>query len=496
MNKSNDSEAYDKILKATSLFGGVQVINIFVTIIRTKIIALLLGPLGIGINGLLISTLGFIERITNFGLGSSAIRNVAAANSSGDKTRVAKVVLIFRKLVWFTGLLGSIITVILSPVLSQITFGNKDYTLAFIWISITLLFNQISAGQAVVLRGMRKLKYLAQSSLSGSTLGLMISTPIYYFFKINGIVPSIILMSLASLLRTWYYSRKVKFEKVTVNKTEILTEGKDMLKLGFMIGLSGLISLFASYLLRIYISNTGGIEQVGLYTAGFAFINTYVSLISSAMGTDYYPRLSAVAHDNNRSRVMINQQAEVTLLILGPIITTFIIYIHLIIIIFYSKQFIPVDEMLNYGAIGTFFKATSWAIAFIILAKGNSQLFFVNELSGNIYMLCFNIIGYKFLGLTGLGISFMVGYFVYHVQVWLISKHKFEFYFNNEAYKIFLVQFLFSGVSIFLVKFIGGITSYIIGTLIILIASTHSFIEINKRISVSSFLKKLLKKEK
>jgi O-antigen/teichoic acid export membrane protein len=324
----------------------------------------------------------------------------------------------------------------------------------------------------------------------------MISTPIYYFFKINGIVPSIILMSLASLLRTWYYSRKVKFEKVTVNKTEILTEGKDMLKLGFMIGLSGLISLFASYLLRIYISNTGGIEQVGLYTAGFAFINTYVSLISSAMGTDYYPRLSAVAHDNNRSRVMINQQAEVTLLILGPIITTFIIYIHLIIIIFYSKQFIPVDEMLNYGAIGTFFKATSWAIAFIILAKGNSQLFFVNELSGNIYMLCFNIIGYKFLGLTGLGISFMVGYFVYHVQVWLISKHKFEFYFNNEAYKIFLVQFLFSGVSIFLVKFIGGITSYIIGTLIILIASTHSFIEINKRISVSSFLKKLLKKEK
>ena len=69
-----------------------------------------------------------------------------------------------------------------------------------------------------------------------------------------------------------------------------------MLSLGFVISMSGLISLGASYIVRIYISNTGGVDDVGLYNAGFALINTYVGLVFTAMGTDYYPRLAAVAN--------------------------------------------------------------------------------------------------------------------------------------------------------------------------------------------------------
>jgi len=92
-----------------------------------------------------------------------------------------------------------------------------------------------------------------------------------------------------------------------------------MLKMGFMLSLSGLISTAASYIVRVFISNTGGVADVGLYSAGFAIISTYVGLVFTAMGTDYYPRLSVVAHDNVEARLLINQQAEVAILILAPI---------------------------------------------------------------------------------------------------------------------------------------------------------------------------------
>ncbi|MCB0750420.1 MAG: oligosaccharide flippase family protein, partial [Ignavibacteriae bacterium] len=367
---AENKSSYREVIKATSLFGGVQVFGIIISIIRSKFVAVLLGPMGMGISGLLTSTTGMIAALTNFGLGTSAVKDVSVANSTGNRLRISIVVTVFRRWVWLTGFLGAVITLIFSPWLSQITFGNQDYTYAFIIISITLLLNQISTGQLVLLRGMRKLKQLAKSSMVGSLLGLFTVIPIYYFFGISGIVPGIIVTSLTALILSWFFARKIDLKKVYVSRLRTIAEGREMLKMGFAISLSGLITLGASYFVRIFISNHGGVDQVGLYNAGFAIINTYVGMIFTAMGTDYYPRLSAVSHDNKLSRQTIIQQAEIALLILAPFISVFLVFINWIVVVLYSTKFMPVNEMILWAALGMFFKAISWSIAFIFLAKG------------------------------------------------------------------------------------------------------------------------------
>ena len=190
--------SYRQIMKATSLFGGVQVFLIIIQVIRSKFVAILLGPDGMGISGLLYSTIGMIRGFTDFGLGTSAVKDIAAANSTEDQEKISRVVIVIRRLVWLTGTFGALITIVLSSWLSQITFGNHNYTLAFIWISITLLFNQLSSGQVVLLQGMRKLQNLAKANLAGSTLGLIVTVPLYYILGIDGIVPGIIATSLIS----------------------------------------------------------------------------------------------------------------------------------------------------------------------------------------------------------------------------------------------------------------------------------------------------------
>lgn len=489
---SEAQSSYRQIMKATSLFGGVQVFNIVITIIRTKFIAVLLGPLGMGISGLLTTTTSFIGGLTNFGLGTSAVRDIASAHGKGDNDRITTVVSVFRKLVWATGFLGMVVTIILSPLLSHITFGNKDYTIAFILISITLLLNQISSGQGVLLRGMRQLSYMAKSNVIGSVMGLITTIPLYYVYGIEGIVPAIIITAVTQLFLTWYFAKKLNIKPVNVTIKQTISEGKGMVQLGFMISLSGLITLGASYIVRIFISNTGGIEQVGLYNAGFAIIGTYVGLVFTAMSTDYYPRLSAVAHDNNKCKEVINQQAEIALLILGPIIAGFIIFIHWVIILLYSNKFIAIDEMINYAALGTLFKAASWSIAFVFLAKGTSQLFFWNELITNIYLLGFNILGYHLGGLTGLGISFLAAYLLYLLQVFTVSKLRFEFNFNKAFYKIFLFQLLLSVMAFILIKFVGGVYAYLFGSLVIIISAVYSFYELDKRMGLKSALQNIL----
>ena len=479
-------------MKATSLFGGVQVFNIIISIIRSKFIAVLLGPAGMGIAGLLTSTTGLIGRLTNFGLSTSAVRDVAFANGTDNKTRIATVVTVLRRWVWVTGTLGSLVMLVLSPWLSQLTFGNRDYTIAFIWISITLLFTQLSTGQLVILQGMRKLQYLAKASLTGSALGLIITVPLYYRFGMDGIVPSIIFSSVISFLLSWYFAKKVKIEHVKVSRIRTLAEGKDMLTMGFMISMSGLISMGASYLVSIFISNTGGVSQVGLYTAGFAIINGYVGLIFTAMGTDYYPRLSAVAHSNELCKQTINQQAEIALLILAPILMVFLVFIQWVVIILYSNKFIAVDSMIHWAALGMLFKAASWAIAFILLAKGASKLFFWNELIANIYLLGLNILGYYFMGLTGLGISFLVGYLLYLIQVFVLSKIKYQFSFDPAFIRIFIIQFLLAISCFLIVKYVRMPYSYIIGMGLIMISTWYSYKELDKRLGFRIILTNLI----
>jgi O-antigen/teichoic acid export membrane protein len=205
-----ESKSYIQIFKSTSLFGGVQILSIIISVIRSKFIAIFLGPTGIGVSGLLTSTIMLISSITNLGIERSSVKNIASANTRGNELMITKIVSVTHYLVWFTGTIGSFIIFIFSPYLSDLAFGNDDFSISFKFIAITVLFNQISSGQIAVLRGLRKLKYMASSSLLGSLIGLIVTIPIYYFYGIDGIVPSIILTSVVTLLITTYYRNNFK----------------------------------------------------------------------------------------------------------------------------------------------------------------------------------------------------------------------------------------------------------------------------------------------
>ena len=192
---SETQSSYRQIFKATSLFGGVQIVRILVSIVQSKVIALLLGPTGMGIAGLFTSTSSLVEGLTNFGLRTSAVRDISEANESGDFTKVSRVIIVLRRLVWITGFLGLIATFILAPLLSNLTFGSKEYAIAFRWLSVTLLFNQLASGQNVLLQGLRQLKFLAKANIIGAIISLLVSVPLYYFYKIDGIVPALITSS-------------------------------------------------------------------------------------------------------------------------------------------------------------------------------------------------------------------------------------------------------------------------------------------------------------
>ena len=81
---------------------------------------------------------------------------------------------------------------------------------------------------------------------------------------------------------------------------------------------------------------------MGYYAAGILIINAYVGMIFNAMATDYFPRLSAINKDNNAIQKVVNEQAEIAILLITPIITLFLLFKELIIQILYTPSFLVI----------------------------------------------------------------------------------------------------------------------------------------------------------
>ena len=161
----------------------------------------------------------------------------------------------------------------------------------------------------------------------------------------------------------------------------------------------------------------------------------------------------------------------------------------------YSTKFIPINEMIIWAALGIFFKAVSWSISFILLAKGEGKVFFWNELIANIYTLGLNLLGYHIWGLKGLGISFLISYILYLIQIFVLSKIKYEFSFDKALVKIFLIQFLLALSSFIAVNILSKPYLYMVGTVLIVISIWYSIKELDSRLDLKVLLTSYIKRK-
>jgi O-antigen/teichoic acid export membrane protein len=488
--KDKNISSFNEIIKSTSIFGGLQIFNILISILRSKMIAVFLGPSGIGIYGLITSSLGLVSGITNFGLATVAVKSITEANATSDKKDLNKALFIIKKTSWITGFFGLLLTFFFAKKMSIIAFQNEDYIVWFRFLSIVILTNQLNITYNSLFQGLRKFSTLTKITFLSSLISFLISIPLFYFFQKTTILLSIIITSFVSLSISIFFAKDFNFHSIKLNTNEILIESYKIIKVGFLISLSFLLGTVSSYLLQIYITNKGGVEQVGLYLAGFAIINNYVGIIFSAMSTEYYPRLTLTASNFLLSKKIINQQAEFTLLVLAPILLFFIIFINFIINLLYSNSFLLLNDMLYWSAIGVYFKCIGWPIAYYFLARGDGKLYFINELISVFYSLALSILGYYLYGMTGLGVAYMVSQILYLFQCYIITRFNFKFEFDYNVLKIFTIQLLIAFLTMCLIYFRKHDQVFYFSAIVLLFFSfLYSFYELEKRIQILDNLK-------
>ncbi|MBR5323477.1 MAG: O-antigen translocase [Muribaculaceae bacterium] len=471
---------YRKIIGATSLFGGVQVINMLCSLIRNKIIALLLGAEGVGMISLFNSSVEMVSSLTNLGLRQSSVRDVATAHKKGEEL-LRKVSGVVRKLSLVLGLFGAMVFIGAAPLLSKVTFGNDQNIWSFVFLSAALLFNALASGEQAILQGSEKLKIFARSTVAGSVTSLLVSIPLYYYLGLRGVVPSLLLASLFTFLFNYIASKKsnLKSEKTTVKTA--FNEGAPMLKLGVYMTISGFMTTFLNYVLIAWMNRYASMTEVGYYQAGFTLVTRYVGLIFIAMSTEYYPRLASVHNDREQLSLQVSRQMESSLLMLLPIVTLFLVLQNWIIPLLYKSDFVAVASYTTWAMPGVVFKAISWSLGFILLAKGEGKLFLITELISDVTSIVINILLYLNLGLEGLGIAYTLNFMIYTTYMWIISCKRYGFMPEKSFYIVFLVSAFLIYTQAVVID--SEISKYLIPSLFAVVATIYSLIALRKRLS-------------
>lgn len=492
MVKESEQKEYRKNFGTTILFSGVQVFQILIRIVRSKFVAMLIGPTGLGISSLLRSTTDLISSATSLGLKTSGVKSVSSANAENDKLSIARTIIALRRLILITGILGAVICSVLSPVWSKLSFGNSDYIVAFVIVSLTILFDQLTGGEIVLLQGLQMKRFLARVNVIGQTLGLVLTIPLYYFYGVKAIPWVFALSSILTYIITIFYTRRVKLLRVKVSFKETFSIGREMIKLGFFLSLQMILGYLSTFFIRNVVSHIGGVNEVGLYSAGIAIVNVYLGLVFAAISTDYFPRLAATKNIATLSST-ISRQANITMLLFIPIVTAFIIFIKPVIIILYSDRFLPVENMLYWAIGATIVKSLGWSMSYSLLAKAKPLFFFYNELAVTIYGSALQIAGYYLWGLTGFGIAILAGYCIYLVQMTIVTKRYFNYHITNETRKLFaLGNLAVMGaviIRIISLKFDSDVLMYVIGALYIVIISYFVIVEFNKKMDLVGYVK-------
>jgi O-antigen/teichoic acid export membrane protein len=140
------------------------------------------------------------------------------------------------------------------------------------------------------------------------------------------------------------------------------------------------------------------------------------------------------------------------------------------------------------------FKAVSFSLGYVIIARGDSKLFLRTTLSFNAILFTINALGYYYWGLSGLGVSFLIYYIIHFFSLIVIVRWRYGLSLSRSLYAIFATGLILC-VSVLLISFIAfSVLQFTFTAVLIIITCLFSLYRLNQRIDLNDMLRR--KKDK
>lgn len=394
------------------IIGGARAVNIFISIIRMKVLAVLLGPSGVGLLSIYNNLQGMVEQAAGLGMSSSGVRQIASTRGAEAELSKVRRVLLAAHLI--QGTLAMLALWLFREPVSEWVFGDSANTSEVMLIGIAVLLSLLGAAQTTLLQGLRRIGDLGRVTVLAALVGTIAGLLAVWSFGLAGLILFVLVQPFSGLMAALYFTRRLP--KPTAQRpspNELWEIWKPMASLGAAFMLGGLATSATLLLLRSRIVQDFGLDAAGQFAAALGITMTYVSFLLGATAADYYPRLTEVINDHAAATRLMNDQAQLGLAIGGPVLLLLIGLAPWVITLLYSPEFAPAATLLQWQTVGNVFKLASWPLGFAIVAAARGKTFLFVQLNFNVLFLLMLWPTLAKFGITAAGPSFVIAYIIH-----------------------------------------------------------------------------------
>lgn len=431
--------SYRSALRSTTITGLSQIVVLLLAMVRSKAVAVLLGPAGIGLLGLLVTIRTFASTVASLGISGSAIRQVADAAASGDQLRIARVVKALRWSALWLGLLGAAMLALAAKPVAELSFGDAAHSRAVALLGLAVLLGSINEGQVALLRGLRRIRELAILSIWGAAFGTAGLIALVWRWGLAGIAPGLVVVAGLSLCASWWYTRSEQISAVRLAWPELRIELRGLLGLGFAFLTAGVLGAAVQFAQRALLSSELGLGAAGEFQAAASLSVVYVGFILQAMSQDFFPRLTGMARDTPDANRLVNEQIELSLLLAGPGVLFTVALAPWLIALLYSPDFTEAPQLLRWQCLGILLRVASWPLGYVLVARGEARLYLVTEVAAHVvHMFAFWWL-VRGQGLEGAAFGLVACYLFYLPLIYVVVRRISSFAWTDRAARIMLL---------------------------------------------------------
>ena len=350
-------------------------LRMIANLVIVKMIAVLIGPAGMGVLGHFMSLSTMVSVFAGGGIGNGITKYVAEYRT--DPRRMLRFIgasavygLIFSALVFIASVAAA------QPV-SRALFGDTRYAWLLPCLGGAHLLCFIGTAVISIVNGQQRADLFAIITITGYLGSLPIAYLLIAYFGLEGAALALLfVISCTGLPALWLVarSRLTRLIRLTIDAADAMR----LARFTLMLLASATLFPLAEILIRNRIIDALGQEAAGLWQAMARLSGAYLGFFTVFLATNYMPRLSAL--DDRRSIV---QEVSRNLLIVGLVFAGFASVLYplreLVIRLLFSAAFDGMSPLFGWQLLGDLFRLGSYVIGFLGVAKAAVKLYIAAE---------------------------------------------------------------------------------------------------------------------
>jgi enterobacterial common antigen flippase len=403
-------EIVSRMLRVTSGMGLSALAAIALSAVRMKILALQLGPPGLGTLTLLISFLSFASLMVELGVGNSAVREIAGAEGRSDRVERDALRSALYVLVAVLGIFGAAAVALAAHPLATAIFGEDALADEIRLCALAVLATVWGSGALADLNGFRRIRPLALVQPIAA-LAATAATLAVYLADMDVLPVVIIAPPIAVALTAFLYARALPRIDRRPSTRSLLPYARRLVVVGSAFLVNAGLAALGALVVRLIIESNLGRLATGEFQAAFALTSYYVGFLVASFAVDYMPLLSEIRDTPARLNRVVNTQLAFGILVAAPVIMVVVAAAPVVVALFYSSEFSNSATLLRIMLLGETARVAWWTIGYLLVAR-SALLFVIAELLYTLVLVGATAALVPSLGLEGTALAYLLAQLV------------------------------------------------------------------------------------